>query len=117
MRNVITSQLVRHNRPRIATVRSQQSGKEAPGCLSIAFLLHEYINDFSILIDGTPQIMLFPVDLDKDLIKIERITEPQVPTLQAPGVSWAELVAPEPDRLITDDDASLRQQVFDVTMT
>ena len=54
------------------------------------------------------QEFLFPVDLDKDLIKIERITEPQVPTLQAPGVSWTKLVAPKPDRSITDDDASLR---------
>lgn len=109
MRNVIASQLVCHNHPRIATVGSQQSGKEASGCVSIALFLHEYIYDLSILIDGAPQIVRFPADLDKDLIKIERITEPQVPTLQAPRVSRAKLVTSKPDRLTADDDTSLGQ--------
>ncbi len=81
MRNAITSQLVRHNRSRMATVRSQQPRKEALSRLAIALLLHEYINDFSILIHGTPQIVRLSVDLDKDLIEIESIPEPPVPAL------------------------------------
>ena len=117
MRNVITSQLVRHNRPRIATVCGQQSGKEASGCVSIALLLHEHINNLAILIDGTLQIMLFPVDLDEYFIEIESIPKPPVPTLYTFAVFRTELVAPQPDRFITDDDTSLGQKILNIAMT
>jgi hypothetical protein len=52
--------------------------------------------------------MLFPVDLDKYLIKIERIAKSKVSSLQAPRVNRATFVSPKLYRFVTDDNASLR---------
>jgi hypothetical protein len=89
-------------------VRCEQSCSEAFSRLAIAVLLHEHINDFSILIDGPPQIVLYAVNYDKYFIEIERITKSMVTVLQAPSVCRAKFVAVKPSRLITDDNTSLR---------
>jgi len=46
----------------------------------------KYINHFAILVDGSPQIMLFPVDFHEHLIDEECITETSMFSLQAAGI-------------------------------
>ncbi len=51
----------------------QYPPKEALCSLSISPFLNKYINDFAILINGPPQVMLLSLDLYKHLIDIESI--------------------------------------------
>ncbi|MGH1361849.1 MAG: hypothetical protein ACRBC3_24075 [Burkholderiaceae bacterium] len=98
-------------------MQTQQSGEETFGRLSITLLLDEYIDDFAVLIHRTPQVVLLPVDIDKYFIEEERTPESTVTAFQAPGIFRAKLIAPKSDRLVTDSNATLRKQVFDIPMT
>jgi hypothetical protein len=74
MCHTIASQFVRDNFPRLTLVFLDYSFEESLCGISTTLLLKEYINDFSILIHSAPEIMLFTVNLDKNLINEKRIT-------------------------------------------
>ena len=54
-------------------VTFEQSLEEALGRFAISACLQEYINDFAILIDGTPKIVLLTLDLHKHLVEVKCI--------------------------------------------
>ena len=58
---------------------------QKPLCLKI------YINNFAILINCSPQVMLFAVDLDKDLIDVEAVAVAKVLSFQPSGIQRTEL--------------------------
>ena len=60
--------------------------------------------------------MLFAVDLHKNFINIEGIAITSVLSLQSAGINGTKSDAPETDRFSTDCDASLSQEVFDISM-
>jgi hypothetical protein len=51
--------------------------------------------------------MLLPVDLDEDLIDVERVTIASVFSFQTTCKNGTKLDAPEADRFSTDGDTSL----------
>jgi len=61
-------------------------------------------------------VLLAP-DLHKDFINEEGVAEAPVLTLQSPSVLGTEFDAPEPNRLIADDNAALGQQIFYIPMS
>jgi len=63
------------------------------GCFAITLFLKEDIYDISILINGSPQIMLYTVDLDEYFINKECVTESPAFSLQSFGIFRPELVA------------------------
>jgi len=77
--------------------------------------LKVHINDFAILVYCSPQVMLLAVDSDEDFIDVESIAIASVLSLQSPGVKRAELDTPEADRFATDGDASLGEEIFDIS--
>ena len=95
----------------------QYAFEEALSGRSVTPSLQKNIDYFSILIDGAPQIVLDAADLDEDFIDKERIPETLVSTLQTPGVFRTKLVAPQPNRFITDFDATFSQKIFDIAVT
>ena len=76
MRHGVASQFIRDNLPGLTSVILQESLKEALCALSITPLLQEYINYFTILINGPLQIILLPANLNEHLINEESITIP-----------------------------------------
>ena len=64
--------------------------------------LEEYINHFTILIDGSPQVMLLTVDLHENFVNIEGITIASVLSLQPACINGAELDTPQADRFAAD---------------
>ena len=54
---------------------AQQSAKEPLGCTLIAARLQQNIDDITVLIDGTPKILLLAVDSDEEFVQIPSITE------------------------------------------
>jgi hypothetical protein len=68
-----------------------------------------HINHISILVNGSPQIMLLTIDLYEDFIDVEGITLASVLALQSTSINSYKLDAPEADRLASDSDASFSQ--------
>ena len=60
--------------------------------------------------------MLLAVDLHEYLVDIKCIAIPLMPTLQPLRVDRAKLDAPKTNRFPSHDDASLSQEILDITM-
>jgi hypothetical protein len=83
--------------------------EETFSCGTIASRLQEYINDFAILINRTPKVVLFAIDLYEDFINEECVAITAVFPFQALYIFGTELDAPQPDGFVADDDSSLGQ--------
>ncbi len=99
MCHAIASQLVRHNLPRFTAVIYKQPFKKALSGLAVASTLQKNIDNFSVLIDSSPQIMLYAINLHEYFIYIEGITKSLVMAFQTPSIYGSKLVAPQPDGL------------------
>jgi len=53
-----------------------------------------HINDFPVLIHGSPQVMLLAIDLHENFVDIEGIAVATMPSLQSLGIKGTELDAP-----------------------
>ena len=73
MSNAVVSQLIRYDLAWLIPVTFEQSSEEALGSLPISAWLQEHINDFAILIDRAPQILLLTLDLHEHLVEEKRI--------------------------------------------
>ncbi len=119
----------RHDVPMCNTVAAQLVGHEPHGFLSLTFQefpkefsrrapvpagLDEEVDQVTVLVDRTPQILALTVDRDEDFVQKPRITEAALSSLQPPGVVGAELLAPLPNGFVRHDDAPFGQQVFDI---
>ena len=92
MRDPITPQLVRHALPGLITVCFQQAFEEAFGSSSLPPNLQKHTNNFTILVNGAPEIVLLPVDLDEDLIdEIGRVCRYSSPDYRSGGVNLSVL--------------------------
>ena len=59
---------------------------------------------------------MLAVDFDKDFIDVERVAISSVLSLQSTCIDGTEFDAPEADRFATDGDASLGQNIFDISV-
>ena len=60
--------------------------------------------------------MSSPRDRDENLVDEERVAESGVLAPKSPRKMWAELVAPQPRRLVANLDAAFGEQVLDVAV-
>jgi pimeloyl-ACP methyl ester carboxylesterase len=68
----------------------------------------------AILIDSTPEIMLYALDPDEHLVKMPFISGPWPTTSQTISEIRTEFPAPAPYRLVGDVDAALRQDQLNI---
>ncbi len=78
-------------------------------------LLYKDIQYITILIDCTPKIMQFALNLDKHLIKEPRITECSLSMPNIIGVSLTELQTPLANSHIGDNNTPSGKDFFDIT--
>jgi hypothetical protein len=83
----------------------------------LSFLLKIHINPFAILVHCSPQVVQLTVDLYENFIDIEGIAMASMLSFQYCGVGSPEFEAPPTDGFIADSDASLSQEVFNISMT
>ena len=62
-----------------------------------------------------PEVLAFALYLYEDLVQVPCVTKTTLPTLQSPSVFRPELNAPKSDRFVRNRDASLSEQLFDVS--
>ena len=60
--------------------------------------------------------MLLAVDLDEDFIDVEGVAVISVLAFQSASINGAELDAPEADRFSRYSDASLSEEIFDISV-
>ena len=77
----------------------QQLPEEPCGRPPIAPRLHENVEDVAVLVHGTPQILLLPLDLHEELVQIPGVALAAPAAAQPPCVVEPERPAPQPDRL------------------
>jgi len=58
--------------------------------------------------------MLLAIDLDEDFVDVESIAVAAVLSFQPSSIQRSKLDAPEADRLPSDNDASLSQEIFNI---
>ena len=101
-------------RRRSANETLQQTLEEPLSGVPIAPLLDQNIEDDTILIHGTPQIMLNALDPDEYLVEVPLVARPGTPAPQTISKALAEFLAPASHRLVGDDDAALSQKQLNV---
>ena len=113
--HAIASQFVGHDYSRHILETFQQPPKESLRCPAIPSCLNEDVQYDAVLIHGTPKIMLHPLDPDEHLIQMPLVTGSRTTTAQAFGKTLAKFLAPAPNGLMGDDDATLRQQELNIS--
>jgi hypothetical protein len=104
---------VRHDRPRLTAEARQYVPEEAPGRRRVPPLLEQQVDHPTVLIDGPPQVPVLAPDPDEDLVHEGGIAVAAVPTPQSMRVPGPELVAPETDRFVADEDAPPSQEILE----
>ena len=117
MRDPITPQFVSDNLPGFSAMTTHQSLEEALGCCNIPFGLEIDIHHLATLVNGTPQIMLFAIDVDEGFVNVEGIAIASMFTLQSSVIDSSELDAPKAYSFSADSDAPFSQQVLNIAMT
>jgi hypothetical protein len=85
------------------------------GCTLIAARLQQDINDITILIDGTPKILLLAVDSDEEFVEMPGITEASLFLLKTSGIAGSEFPASLADAFIRNNDSAFGQKIFNIT--
>jgi hypothetical protein len=111
----IASQLVSYNLTRCSTLPFQQVTKETSGSRPISAGLDQNIDNLPVLIDGTPKVVAFTANGDKNLIHIPRISQATAAPFQCTGIGWTEFGAPLSDCFVRNRDTPFRQQIFGIT--
>jgi hypothetical protein len=99
------------------TTPLQQLAEEFLGRFLVALALHKNVEDISLLVHGPPEIVPFATDGQKHLIEVPLVARSRAPTAQQIGIGLPKFPAPIPHRLVRQDDAALRHELFDVPVT
>ena len=105
----IALQLVCYNHPGQFGSAAEQLPEEAFGRLRVALLLHQDVENYPVLINGSPAIMDLASDPDEDFIQVPFISMLRPPPLKGRGIVPTKTDAPFTDAFIADDHASSRQ--------
>ena len=104
--HAVASQLVGHD--------LQQAPEEALGGFGISALLNEDVEHNAVLIHAAPKIVLHALDPDEHLVQVPLVPGPWPSAAQAAGKAPAELLAPAPNSLIGDHNATFSQEQLDI---
>ena len=114
LRHAVASQLVGHDHPRHILQTLQQPPEETLGRFGVATFLNQDVEHNAILIHGAPEIVLHTLDPDEHLVHVPLVPRPWPAAAQAVGKALAEFLAPAPNGLIGDDNATLSQKQLDI---
>lgn len=109
MSDAIATQLIGHDLSRLSTVTSQKPSEEPLRRSPIPSDPQKYINNRTILIDSSPQIMLLASNLHKDFVHVESITKPSMLSLWSSGIVRYRFDTAKPDRFVTDGDTAFSE--------
>jgi hypothetical protein len=86
MCDTIAPQFIRHYLPGFVLMYLQEPFKESLCGRTISSFLEKHINNFTILINRSPEVMLFTINPDENLVNEKCITISPVFPLQPIGI-------------------------------
>ena len=96
---------------------AQQFPTKPGSCTTVPLRLNENPDHVAALIDRSPKVLAAPRDLHEHLIKVPNVTSLSVTPFRGSRVFGADLHTPAANRLVRHLNASLREQIFDVSKT
>lgn len=94
-----------------------QSSKESFRGVLITVRLYQDVDHVAVLIHGTPEILLLAVDSNEDFVQVPNIAEAALMPLQFSDIVRTELLTPESNRFIRDDDSAFGEKILDIPKT
>ena len=111
----IAPEFVSDQLPGSFTLALQHFAKEAFSSLLVSSLRHQNIENIAVLIHCSPKVELLSLNLHEQLIDVPDVAQSALLLSDRARVSWPELLTPEADCLVGDDDPSFGQQILDVS--
>jgi hypothetical protein len=111
----ITLKLVSDQLPRRRALSFQSLAKEPLSSSFVSSFRHQNIDHIPILIYCSPQVESLPSHRDENLIDMPDIPQSALFLAELSSALRFELQTPEADSFVRDNDATLRQQIFDIT--
>ena len=113
-RRPVTPQLVRNNDARSVSSCPQKLAEKTNCGKAVPLRLNQNIQDNTVLIDSSPEVMSDAVDLEEDLVEMPFVSSSSTPSPETIGVLLAELIAPAPYRFVTDHNATRCHHLLDI---
>ena len=113
LRSTIALEFIGDDPERFFTLTSHQSAEEPLGCLLIATRLQQNVDDITVLVNGTPKILLLTVN--PDVVQVPCVPETTLLFLETPSKVGSEFPAPSPDGFIGNNSPAFGEEIFDIT--
>ena len=81
----------------------------------VAVRLNQDVDHVTVLIHGAPEILLLAVDSNEEFVQVPNIAEPALTPLQVSGIFGTELLTPDSDCFVRDDDSTFGEKILDVS--
>jgi hypothetical protein len=117
LRGAVAAELIGNDRARPTSTALQQLPEEPHSSKPVPLGLHQNVDNGSFLIHGTPEIMLYSVDLQKHFIEEPLIAQLGSPSLQFGRIGCSERVAPAADRFVAQLNSSIGHYQFHFAQT
>jgi hypothetical protein len=116
LRRVIAVERIHDDHPRDVCQALEQLAEELLCRNLMTMALHQNLEDMALLIHGSPEIVMFTVNGEKDLIKMPRISwlGPSTPHLL--GIGWPPRPTPLPHDCSGQDPTAPGPQLFDIAV-
>ena len=111
----IASKLVGNELPGWLPLTFQNLAKEALGGSLVSVARDQDIEDIAVLVYRSPKIMTFAANRDEHFVHVPDVTKPLLSPPQSAGVLGSKLVAPGSNGFVGFGDATLSEQVLDIT--
>ena len=112
LRDLVAGELVRNDAAGFCFGGLEDPSEEPFRCGSVAFLRQISVDNLTVLVDGSPQLVLCTADFNDDFIDEERVTEACMAPAQSLRVFRAKLPAPGANALVADGNTSFGQQIL-----
>jgi hypothetical protein len=110
----IAHQRIRDDHPWPVDPALEQLAEKLLGSVRVPPTLYEDIESVAVLIHSPPQIVTCAMNAEEDLVEVPLVARLGAPATALIGMRLPELLAPLPDRLVGDDDATSQQPRFDI---
>jgi hypothetical protein len=112
--DTVTAEAVGHEPNRWPSLTLQECAKESLRGTPITTRLDEDVDDVTVLVDRPPEILAPPANRHEHFVHEPGTPESASAPLRPPRIVGTELLAPQPNGFIGDDDAALTEQILDI---
>ena len=117
MRNAVAAQAVGDEALWLVLQPSEQAPEEAFGGRGIPPVLNQDVEHHTVRVDRAPEVVHLAIDFQEHLIEVPSVARLRPPPAELASEIGAELEAPLPYALVSDRDAPLGQEQFNVPET